>query len=75
MTLRGCAVGSRLEICQVTGDRRHRRRLIELGFVRGAVLSVIGRGTMGGLVLALGDSRVAVDAFTAGTLLVRLADA
>lgn len=74
MTLRGCAVGSRLEVCRVTGGRRHRRRLIELGFVRGAVLSVIGRGTMGGLVLALGDSRIAVDSSTADTLLVKPAD-
>lgn len=74
MTLRGCAIGSRLRVCGLTGDRRHRRRLLELGFVRGAVLSVIGRGTLGGLVLALGDARVAVDSFTAGTLVVEPVD-
>lgn len=74
MTLQACAIGSRLRVCALTGGRRHRRRLLELGFVRGAVLSVIGRGTMGGLVLALGDARVAVDSFTAGTLVVEPVD-
>lgn len=74
MTLQTCAIGSRLRVCGLTGGQRHRRRLLELGFVRGAVLSVIGRGTMGGLVLALGDARVAVDSFTAGTLVVEPAD-
>jgi ferrous iron transport protein A len=74
MTLQDCPVGSRLRLRRVTGAQRHRRRLSELGFVRGAVLSVIGRGAMGGLVLALGDARVAVDSFTAGTLVVEPAD-
>ncbi|MFF4777037.1 FeoA family protein [Microtetraspora fusca] len=64
------AKGALMRLCQVTGDRRHRRRLAELGFVPGAVLSVLNRGMHGGLVLALGDGRVAVDALTAATLVV-----
>lgn len=70
MTPRETAVGTVLRLRRVTGDRRHRRRLVELGFVPGARLSVIGRGMHGGLILGLGDARVAVDAATAGTLQV-----
>lgn len=69
-TLRGCSVNSSHRVRRVTGATRHRRRLIELGFVPGAILTVLGKGALGGLVLALGDARVAVDAATAGTLLV-----
>ncbi len=68
------ARGVVMRLCRVTGDRRHRRRLAELGFVPGASLSVLGRGMHGGLVLALGDGRVAVDALTAATLVVEPAD-
>jgi Fe2+ transport system protein FeoA len=38
-----------------------RRRLLELGFVPGQILRVLGRGATGGLLLAVGDSRIAVD--------------
>lgn len=74
MTPRDTAVGAPMRLRRVTGDQRHRRRLVELGFVPGAPLSVIGRGMHGGLILALGDARVAVDAATAGTLQVEPAD-
>jgi ferrous iron transport protein A len=70
MTPGECVAGSWLRVRRVTGDRRHRRRLAELGFVPGAVLSVASRSVHGGLILALGDSRVAVDAATAATLVV-----
>lgn len=66
--------GAVVRLCRVTGDRRHRRRLAELGFVPGVEMSVLGRGMYGGLVLALGDGRFAVDAKTAATLEVEPAD-
>ncbi|WP_067801315.1 FeoA family protein [Actinomadura formosensis] len=70
MTPREATTGAAMRLSRVTGDRRHRRRLVELGFVPGADVSVIARGVNGGLILALGDARVAVDAGTAATLLV-----
>ncbi|MBP2706155.1 ferrous iron transport protein A [Microbispora sp. RL4-1S] len=68
------ARGGVMRLSRVTGDRRHRRRLAELGFVPGAKMSVLNRGLHGGLVLVLGDGRVAVDALTAATLVVEPAD-
>ncbi|MCJ0874817.1 FeoA family protein [Streptomyces sp. AP-93] len=45
-----------------------RRRLLEFGFVPGADVTVIARGATGGLLVGLGDTRVALDTHTAGRL-------
>ncbi|SDK23036.1 FeoA family protein [Streptomyces indicus] len=68
MTLRGCAPGTHARIRRITTDAPDRLRLAELGFVRGALVRVVGRGATGGLLLALGDARVAVDDETAQAL-------
>ncbi|WP_425824699.1 FeoA family protein [Streptomyces fractus] len=54
--------GSRHRLVTVRAAADHRRRLIELGFVPGAVLRVVCAGGAGGRLLAVGESRVAVDA-------------
>lgn len=65
-------VGSSSVLRRVDAGRVRRRRLAELGFVPGAVIEVIGRGGVGGLVLAVNaDTRVAVDAAGARELWVR----
>ncbi|MGW1770473.1 FeoA family protein [Streptomyces sp. NPDC002104] len=48
--------------------RGSRRRLLEFGFVPGADVTVIARGATGGLLVGLGDTRVALDTRTAGRL-------
>jgi Fe2+ transport system protein FeoA len=64
-------VGSVSVLRRVDAGRVRRRRLDELGFVPGATIEVIGRGGVGGLVLAVNaDTRVAVDAAGAGELWV-----
>ncbi len=45
-----------------------RRRLREFGCVPGADVTVIARGATGGLLVGLGDTRVALDTRTAGRL-------
>jgi Fe2+ transport system protein FeoA len=56
---------------RVEATRVRRRRLAELGFVPGARVEVIGRGGLGGLILAVNaDTRVAVDAAGARELWV-----
>ncbi|MEV6950558.1 FeoA family protein [Streptomyces sp. NPDC051183] len=45
-----------------------RRRLLEFGFVPGADVTVIARGATGGLLVGLGETRVALDSRTAGRL-------
>ncbi|MFJ7265180.1 ferrous iron transport protein A [Streptomyces sp. NPDC099050] len=45
-----------------------RRRLLEFGFVPGVDVTVIARGATGGLLVGLGDTRVALDTRTAGRL-------
>ncbi|WP_199547710.1 FeoA family protein [Streptomyces sp. N35] len=75
MTLRGCAPGTHARIRRITTDAQDRLRLAELGFVRGAEIRVVGRGATGGLLLALGDARVAVDDATAGAVAIEIAPA
>jgi ferrous iron transport protein A len=56
-------VGTVSVLRRVEAGRVRRRRLAELGFVPGARIEVIGRGGVGGLIVAVNaDSRVAVDA-------------
>ncbi|MFC9294852.1 ferrous iron transport protein A [Streptomyces sp. NPDC057011] len=45
-----------------------RRRLLEFGFVPGADVTVIARGATGGVLVGLGEARVALDSRTAGRL-------
>lgn len=64
-------VGSVSVLRRVGAGRVRRRRLAELGFVPGATIEVLGRGGVGGLVLAVNaDTRVAIDAAGARELWV-----
>ena len=66
-----CPVGTVSVLRRVEATRVRRRRLAELGFVPGARIEVIGRGGVGGLIVAVNaDSRVAVDAAGARELQV-----
>jgi Fe2+ transport system protein FeoA len=58
---------------RISAGRELRLRLLELGFVPGIELRVIGRGLTGGLVVAHGDTRTALDDRTAAALVVRKA--
>jgi Fe2+ transport system protein FeoA len=70
-TLDRCPVGTTSVLRRVEATRVRRRRLAELGFVPGARIEVIGRGGVGGLIVAVNaDSRVAVDAAGARELRV-----
>ncbi|MGC1210877.1 MAG: FeoA family protein [Micromonospora sp.] len=69
MTLRDCRPGADLVLRRVTGDRS-RRRLAEWGLVPGAPVRLVSRGPAGGLIVALGDTRIALDSRTAGTVVV-----
>jgi ferrous iron transport protein A len=70
MVLRDCPTGRRVTLRRLTAGRHDRLRLVELGFVPGASIRVIGRGTAGALVVAVGDARVAMDARIGGSLVV-----
>lgn len=70
MTLRSCVPGREVVVKGFTGAPDGRRRLLEWGFVPGARVRAISRGPAGGLIVALVDSRVALDARTAGALVV-----
>ncbi|MFC5720871.1 ferrous iron transport protein A [Streptomyces gamaensis] len=64
MTLRDCAPDARIRIDGLSLPAGDRLRLTELGFVRGQELRVVARGAAGGLLVALGDARIALDADT-----------
>ncbi|MER5561994.1 ferrous iron transport protein A [Streptomyces sp. NPDC048491] len=70
MTLLESPVGQSLALLRVETDPRCRLRLLELGFVPGATLRVVGRGATGGLLVAHGDARTALDSATAAGLQV-----
>ncbi|MFE4857822.1 ferrous iron transport protein A [Streptomyces sp. NPDC056670] len=70
MNLLESPVGQSLALLRVEADPRCRLRLLELGFVPGAGLRVVGRGATGGLLIAHGDARTALDSATAAGLLV-----
>jgi ferrous iron transport protein A len=59
-----------VKLRRLTASRDERLRLVELGFVPGAWIRVIGRGTAGALVVAVGDARVALDSRIGGSLVV-----
>lgn len=69
MTLRDCLPGSHLVLRELTGDCS-RRRLAEWGLVPGARMRLVARGPAGGLIVAVGDARMALDSRTAATLIV-----
>jgi Fe2+ transport system protein FeoA len=70
MTLHECLPGFEVLLREVAADGPSRRRLLEWGFVPGVRLRLVARSLAGGLVVALGDSRVALDARLARSLVV-----
>lgn len=50
-----------MRLSGVIADRALRRRLMELGFVRGRTIRILGRGPTGGLLVAVDDARIAID--------------
>jgi ferrous iron transport protein A len=70
MTLHDCLPGLEVLLREVATDGPSRRRLLEWGFVPGVRLRLVARSLAGGLVVALGDSRVALDARLARSLVV-----
>lgn len=57
--------GDRARIVRVTGDEAVKRHLGALGFVAGTVVKVVG-ASYGNMILAVHESRVAVNDATAG---------
>ena len=57
--------GDRARIVRVTGDEAVKRHLGALGFVAGTVVKVVG-ASYGNMILAVHESRVAVNEATAG---------
>ena len=57
--------GDRARIVRVTGDEAVKRHLGALGFVAGTVVRVVG-ASYGNMILAVHESRVAVNDATAG---------
>jgi Fe2+ transport system protein FeoA len=70
MTLHECLPGFEVVLREVAADGPNRRRLLEWGFVPGVRLRLVARSLAGGLVVALDDSRVALDARLARSLVV-----
>lgn len=71
--LRAVPLGHTVPLGRPQGHRLLRRRMAELGFVRGALVSVLSRGAHGSVLVAVGDTRVALDAEAADALVVELA--
>ncbi|APA96561.1 FeoA family protein [Nocardia seriolae] len=57
--------GENFRIGQIRLLGRQRRRLLEMGLIPGAPVSVATVGVCGGRILRLGEARIAVDAATA----------
>lgn len=70
MTLRDCPQGDEVVLREVTATGPDRRRLLEWGFIPGARLRLVARSVAGGLVVGIGDARVALDAGLARSLVV-----
>ncbi|MFB9238022.1 FeoA domain-containing protein [Plantactinospora siamensis] len=70
MNLTEVRVGGTALLSAVRAPRELRRRLLELGFVPGRGIRVLGRGATGGLLLALGDARLALDVEACRAVLV-----
>jgi ferrous iron transport protein A len=70
MTLRDCPPGVEVLLRELAAEGADRRRLLEWGFVPGVRLRLVARSLAGGLVVAVGDARVALDAGVARSLIV-----
>ena len=64
MTLAAMKEGERARIVRVTGDEAVKRHLGALGFVAGTVVRVV-RTSYGNMILAVHESRIAVNDATA----------
>ena len=64
MTLASMKEGERARIVRVTGDEAVKRHLGALGFVAGTVVRVV-RTSYGNMILAVHESRIAVNDATA----------
>ena len=69
MTLAKMKEGERARIVRVTGDEAVKRHLGALGFVAGTVVKVV-RTSYGNMILAVHESRVAVNDATASDIAV-----
>lgn len=69
MVLGQCRSGSEVVIRSTTAAGAWQLRLAELGFVPGARIRVVRKGS-GGLMIAIGDARIAIDTGIAGALVV-----
>ena len=67
MTLATMKEGDRTRIVRVTGDEAVKRRLGALGFVAGTVVRV-ARTSFGNMILAVHESRIAVNNETAADI-------
>jgi len=65
MTLKEVVEGGRARIVRVSGEEAVKRHLGALGFVAGTVVKVV-RVSYGNLILAVHESRIAVNDATAG---------
>ncbi|MFD6433332.1 ferrous iron transport protein A [Streptomyces venezuelae] len=65
-SLNDCPPGTTVRVVGATGPDR--RRLFDFGFVPGAEVTVIARSVAGGVLVGLGDARVALDSGTASRL-------
>ena len=65
MTLKEVVEGGRARIVRVSGEEAVKRHLGALGFVAGTVVKVV-RASYGNLILAVHESRIAVNDATAG---------
>lgn len=70
MVLGSCRRGWCVRLREISSDARTRLRLVELGFVPGVTIHVIGRAHAGGLVVLVGDARVALDGRSGEALIV-----
>lgn len=70
MTLGDCRPGSVVRLSGLPRELTSRRRLAHLGFVPGAQLRLISRGPAGGIIVAVDEARVALDARTAAAVAV-----
>ncbi|MBQ3289754.1 MAG: ferrous iron transport protein A [Kiritimatiellae bacterium] len=67
MTLEAVKEGERARIVRVNGDEAVKRHLGALGFVAGTVVRVVGT-SYGNMILAVHESRIAVNDATAGNV-------
>jgi ferrous iron transport protein A len=68
------APGREAVVREVSGGKELRRRLGELGFVRGSVVRVVQSQSCGPLIISLGDGRVALGRGAAQKIMVEELD-